>query len=286
MNTLLRSLAPWLSAVAASIALAIVFVGTASDGASAAPQAKVVNAVDFRSDMRMLWEDHIAWTRMYIVSAAADLPDRDAVAARLLRNQTDIGNAIVPYFGQAAGTELTTLLKEHIQGAVAVVAAAKAGDNTALDAANAAWYANADEIATFLSSANPDHWPPAAMKSEMKHHLDVTLAEASAHLSGDTAADIQGYDAVHQHILRLADTLSTGILDRAASAGSTAALPAALPKTGRGTTADGDHGLALFVLLAAWMTVVGIMVFGVRPVGGASARGVSKAGIPDGTPRL
>src|SRR5688572_12154878 len=48
--------------------------------------------------MRKLWEDHIAWTRLFIVSAAADLPDKAATTERLLQNQTDIGNAIKPYY--------------------------------------------------------------------------------------------------------------------------------------------------------------------------------------------
>jgi len=48
----------------------------------------------FRSAMRKLWEDHITWTRLYIVSVTADLADKDATAQRLLRNQADIGSAI------------------------------------------------------------------------------------------------------------------------------------------------------------------------------------------------
>ena len=63
-----------------------------------------------------------------IVSFAHDLPDLPATQARLLNNQEDIGNAIRPYYGRAAGNQLTALLNEHIVGAVALLAAAKAGD--------------------------------------------------------------------------------------------------------------------------------------------------------------
>ncbi len=88
--------------------------------------------VGFREQMRELWEDHVAWTRLYIVSAAADLPDLDLTAQRLLRNQTDIGDAVRPLYRDAAGDELTTLLEEHITGAAALLAAAKSGDETAV----------------------------------------------------------------------------------------------------------------------------------------------------------
>jgi len=166
----------------------------------------------FHDAMRRLWEDHIVWTRLYIVSAAAGLPDADQAAQRLLRNQDDIGDAIKPFYGDAAGTQLTALLRGHILTAATLVGAAKSGDTTAVNAASKAWYANADSIATFLSAANPRNWPVAALQSAMRMHLDLTLKEASARLHGDWAADIAAYDEVHQHILQMADVLSDGII--------------------------------------------------------------------------
>ena len=166
----------------------------------------------FHDAMRRLWEDHIVWTRLYIVSAAAGLPDADQAAQRLLRNQDDIGDAIKPFYGDAAGTQLTALLRGHILTAATLVGAAKSGDTTAVNAASTAWYANADSIATFLSAANPRNWPVAALQSAMRMHLDLTLKETSARLHGDWAADIAAYDEVHQHILQMADVLSDGII--------------------------------------------------------------------------
>jgi hypothetical protein len=166
----------------------------------------------FRNAMRVLWEDHITWTRLYIVSVAAGLPDRDATAGRLLQNQTDIGNAIRPYYGAAADEKLTTLLRGHILTAAELLAAAKAGDSAKVSQAKARWYANADEIAVFLSGANPKNWPLAEMKSHMRDHLDLTLEEATARLKSDWAADIAAYGKIHAQILEMADMLSEGII--------------------------------------------------------------------------
>lgn len=166
----------------------------------------------FHDAMRKLWEDHITWTRVFIISAVADLPDKTAATERLLQNQVDIGNAIAPYYGEAAGNKLTTLLKEHITTAAEVVAAAKANDKAKLDDANKRWFANADQIADFLSGANSTHWPSAALRSMMREHLNLTTAEALARLKGDWAADIAAYDKVHQQILMMADMLSAGIM--------------------------------------------------------------------------
>lgn len=204
----------WMLAV--SLLAAIVWLSTfVADAAGAAPAlagAPTAKQVTFQNAMRVLWEDHITWTRLFIVDFAAASPETDATAQRLLKNQVDIGDAIKPYYGTAAGDALTGLLKQHILGAADLLAAAKAGDSAKVDAASQRWYANADEIASFLSSANPVYWPLAEMKAMMKEHLDNTLAEAGAHLKGDWAADIAAYDTVHRQILEMADMLSAGIV--------------------------------------------------------------------------
>jgi hypothetical protein len=219
MNKLLvRSLA------AVAITLAI-FAGTvvASGGphahgttdSAAAAGGAVAARTSFHDAMRQLWEDHITWTRLVIVSAATlpdALPDLDPTVQRLLRNQDDIGDAIKPFYGDAAGEELSRLLREHITLAAELIAAAKAGDADAVQVKSDAWYANANEIADFLAAANPKHWPAAEMRAMMREHLDLTLAEAVARLQGRYADDIAIYDEVHVQILGMADMLSDGII--------------------------------------------------------------------------
>ena len=121
-----------------------------------------------KADMSKLWEDHVVWTRNVILCITDGLPGTDQAVKRLLQNQTDIGNAIKPYYGEEAGSKLTALLVPHITIAAEVVKAAKAGDAAALSDANKRWYANADEISKFLSSANP-----AWKLSDMKMMMDV-----------------------------------------------------------------------------------------------------------------
>lgn len=173
-----------------------------------------IDRAGFHDAMRKLWEDHVTWTRLYIVSAAAGLPDAQPAAERLLQNQADIGNAIRPFYGDAAGERLTALLRQHILTAADLVSAAKTGNTATVQAASARWYANADEIADFLSGANPSSWPRETLRAEMHHHLDLTLQEAQARLGGNWAADIAAYDAIHQHILGMADVLSAGIISQ------------------------------------------------------------------------
>jgi hypothetical protein len=161
--------------------------------------------------MRKLWSDHVFWTREYIVDAVSGSPAATSDAARLMKNQEDIGNAVSTYYGKDAGNQLTTLLKEHISIAVDIVAAAKAKDQTKLQATNDKWKTNADQIATFLSKANPN-WPEATLKDMMSMHLSTTADELNAVLNKQYDKSVSAFDAVFDHILKMSDTLSAGII--------------------------------------------------------------------------
>ena len=203
-------------------ALAVATVGLLGFGtsslATASPHAAVTNDASkvskraFHDGMLRLWVDHVTWTRLFIVSFAAALPDLEPTTDRLLQNQVDIGNAIKPFYGKQAGNQLTDLLTDHILTAAKLLQAAKAGDTAAFDSARAAWYANARDIAAFLHQANPRNWPLADMRSMMKTHLDLTLQEAAQQLGGDFAASVATYDKVETEILLMANMLSAGIV--------------------------------------------------------------------------
>lgn len=87
-------------------------------------------------------------------------------------------------------------------------------DTAKMTDANKRWFANADAIAAFLSSANPKNWPNAETTKMMHDHLNLTTNEVQARLKGDWAADIAAYDRVHEQILRMADMLSAGIISQ------------------------------------------------------------------------
>ncbi len=169
------------------------------------------SVVELRMAMRKLWEDHITWTRNYIISALAGLEDAGAVAQRLLANQDDIGNAVKPYYGEEAGKKLAALLRDHILIATEVVKAAKMGNSADLTAAQQKWTANADDLAAFLSGANP-HWPKAALADMLHKHLTYTTDEAVSRLKKEWKADVESYDKGHLHMLMFADMLTEGIV--------------------------------------------------------------------------
>ncbi len=183
-------------------------------------QSAVSLRMAFHDAMRKLWEDHIIWTRQVIVDVFATtppspgLPDLPFAVDRLLNvNQTEIGNAIKPYYGNVAGDQLTGLLKVHISEAATILNDLKTS-SAQLNDDIAAWYVNANAIASFLNGLNSKNWPLVEAQDLMKMHLDKTTDEVLARFQQRWADDVAAFDAVHVEILEMADFLSDGIIDQ------------------------------------------------------------------------
>lgn len=52
--------------------------------------------------MRSLWEQHVAWTRLAIISIVFNLPDINVTVGRLLQNATHMGLSLEPFYGEDA----------------------------------------------------------------------------------------------------------------------------------------------------------------------------------------
>jgi hypothetical protein len=170
------------------------------------------NELVLRRTMDRLWEEHVAWTRLAIISLTTNAPDTQATVARLLQNQTEIGNAVKPFYGAAAGKQLTALLREHILIAADLVGVAQKGAQDGVAAQQARWTKNADAIAIFLSNANPRFWKLGEMKAMMREHLRLTTNEVVARLQGNWAADVKAYDRIEREILQMSGMLADGLV--------------------------------------------------------------------------
>lgn len=169
------------------------------------------SAYSLAKAMNRLWTDHVVWTRLYIIAAVDGLPEGEEAAARLLKNQEDIGNAIVPFYGDKAGAGLTDLLKQHIMTAVDLIEAAKSGNEARFGELDAQWKDNAGQIARFLSEANPN-WPQQDVLDLLNLHLSLTTGEVVARLEKNFDKDVEAFDEILTEILTLAEALTQGIL--------------------------------------------------------------------------
>jgi hypothetical protein len=171
----------------------------------------VVSAITFKTNMRKLWEEHVFWTRNVIFCLVDDLPGNVQAVKRQLQNQIDIGNAIKPYYGDAAGDKLTELLYTHVNTTTEIIKAAKTRDTSIINDVNKKWFANADEMVKFLHKLNPD-WTMGDLKTMLNEQMKLTADEAGERLKKNYDADVVAFDKVQEGVLKMSDTLAEGII--------------------------------------------------------------------------
>ncbi|WP_107923458.1 hypothetical protein [Lysinibacillus parviboronicapiens] len=166
---------------------------------------------DFLAMNRLLWMEHVNWTRMTIISIVFDLPDLPFVQQRLLRNATDLGNCLRPFYGDQIADRYAALIKEHLVIAAQLVTAAVKGDTATAQAKETEWFRNADDIATFLSHINP-YLSKEAVQKMFYTHLALTKNEAVTMIQKNYQADVQIFDKIEAEALAMSDMIATAIV--------------------------------------------------------------------------
>ena len=156
--------------------------------------------LELNNTMRLLWEQHTAWTRMKIVFDS----DQQALrtAAQNQRTCQGAGNSVRPSERPISRRKILVIAAE-------LVTAAKAGDTQAATDAERRWYENADQIAAFLGRINP-FWSEAQWRSMLHEHLRFVKGEAVALLNGQYEQSVRVYDEAERQALMMADELTRG----------------------------------------------------------------------------
>lgn len=171
-----------------------------------APQVYLLN------QLRTLWEQHVFWTRSFIISTAADLGDLSEVTTRLLRNPVDFAKVFNMFYDQQTTAAFENLFTQHLLIAADLVNAAKKNDENGVQAARQRWYANADEIAAFLASIN-FYWNKDTWQDLLYDHLQMTEKEAVLRLTGRYKEDIETFDKIESEALKMADYMFQGFVN-------------------------------------------------------------------------
>ncbi|MCM3757377.1 acetylglutamate kinase [Sporosarcina aquimarina] len=166
--------------------------------------------VSLKSSMRLVWEQHVYWTRMTIISMVFGLPDVDSTTNRLLQNANDMGNLLKPFYGNKIAAMYSNLIREHLIIAAELVKAAKVGNQKDVAALERKWYENGKDVAEFLSRINPFISRDEFQKMWFEH-LALTKQEAVFMLQQDFESSIAVFDKIEQQALEMADTITTGI---------------------------------------------------------------------------
>ena len=167
--------------------------------------------VNFKSLHRIIWLEHVNWTRLTIISIVNSLQDIEFVQDRLLRNAIHMGNFIRPYYGDRIANQYTALIKEHLVLAAELVTAAVKGDSKTAEEKEKAWYKNADEIASFWNSINP-YLSKEEIKKMFNTHLALTKQEAVSIIQKNYKESIEVFDKIEFQAIEMADMISDAII--------------------------------------------------------------------------
>ena len=165
---------------------------------------------DLINHFRMLWEQHVFWTRLAVMALIHDLPETELILQRLLRNPMDFANALQPFYGDEIAREFANLLTAHLTIAADLVKAAKAGDNEAVTEADQKWRENAEQIAELLGNINPD-WSVDDWSAMLNEHLDFLSADVSDMLAENYQESVNNFDQIEMQALEMADMMAEGI---------------------------------------------------------------------------
>ncbi|WP_428910779.1 hypothetical protein [Niallia sp. Krafla_26] len=103
------------------------------------------------------------------------------------------------------------MLKEYIVIAGKIVDGAKNGNEALVNRLNKEWYRNADEIADFLSKANPN-LNNKDLKNLLYMHLKLVTNDLTSSLAKDWNGRIVSIDKGVTHIILMADIISTAVV--------------------------------------------------------------------------
>ena len=167
--------------------------------------------IRLRDRFRLLWLQHIYWTRIVILGIAFDSPDLEASTNRLLRNAPDFAKVFCRFYGDRVANKIERLITDHLAIAAELVKAAKAGNSRAAEDAEQRWYKNANEISRFMAHINP-YWSYESMRAMWFEHLSLTKDEAVAILNQEYPRSIELFGQIEKLALRMADDMSNGII--------------------------------------------------------------------------
>jgi hypothetical protein len=166
---------------------------------------------DTKAAMRDLWAGHIFWIRNVVLENATNNPAaRDVAEQEVVVNAKQIASTITPFYGEAASEKLFSLLASHYGAVKEYSDATIVGNKDQQDVALAHLASNADDIAIFLSSANP-YLPKDTVRGLIAAHGAHHVLQITQFQEKDYAHEGATWQAMRQHVYVIADALTTAL---------------------------------------------------------------------------
>jgi len=174
-------------------------------------ETTVTKATDLNAGLRDLWLGHVFWVRN--VAVATKYGDGEAAKVaedKAVENAKAIAGSIEPFYGKGASDKLFGLLAGHYGAVKGYMTATYTGDNAGKEASKDKLIKNADEIAVFLSGANP-YLPKNTLSGLLYAHGGHHMAQLDALAAKDYAGEARICGEMKAHIYVIADALAGGL---------------------------------------------------------------------------
>jgi hypothetical protein len=200
------------SSLLLAAALALVLPAFSQAAAKpAAPSTVPVKAADTRAALRDLWIGHVFWVRNVVdASFDGDTAASRSAEQQVVANAKAIAGSIEPFYGKPASDALFGLLAGHWGAIKDRLEATKAGDKSREDASMKAMLKNADEIAAFLSGANPN-LRRDTLYGLLTAHGGHHVQQIDQFKAKQYDAEAKTWAAMTNHMYVIADALANGI---------------------------------------------------------------------------
>lgn len=182
-----------------------------SSASSQAVTASPIKVAETKAVLRDLWLGHILSIRNVAVATMdKNASARSVAESGVVANAEQIARSIEPFYGKPASDKLFTLLAGHYQGIRDHLDATVAGSASQQEAAVKALTANAAEISTFLSGANP-YLPKDTLMGLLMAHAAHHITQFQQLKEGDYAHEADTWKGMKQHIYVVADALTDAL---------------------------------------------------------------------------
>lgn len=180
-------------------------------GHDATPALPSVQVAQTAMALRDLWIGHVFWVRNVVEDTLAGRADAAKTDEnQVVANAKQIAAAIEPFYGKAASEKLFSLLAGHYGAVKQYLEATVANSKAKQDAAQKSLTDNANEIAVFLSGANPN-LPVDTLRGLLVAHGGHHMQQIQQLHAKQYAQEAQTWEAMKNHMYVIADALAGAI---------------------------------------------------------------------------
>jgi hypothetical protein len=163
--------------------------------------------------IRLAWEQLAHWTRMYLLSDKTNAADMESAVTRLNQIPSTMAGIFGKYYPADVTAKLQQALTSFVTNTINLVTAAKNNDSAKADDAERKLEQDVNNLSEILSNMNINY-NKETLQKVLGEYVTLTSREIVGRVSGKFSDDIATFDEAEKQALKIADYLSSGIMNQ------------------------------------------------------------------------